>query len=191
MKTTLNGLIAVLALGMCIDASADWTSAIGASYISGMNDVTDIMDDNLSTGFVEVDTLTIPIGISYSGYTEWDSGFGAGISVGPIMIGIGDISFFNVPLGADVRYTLKSDGKVRTYVRGGIRYHVASGDFIEGSDPGAFGAIGMEFREKGRSGWGVEVAYDAATIEMEDFSAANRRTDVEPGGLMLSVFVIF
>lgn len=191
MKTKSSMLFAALSLGMCLDAFADWTNVIGATYISGMTDITDIMEDNLSNGFVEVDTVTIPIGILYSGYNEWDSGFGAGINVGPIMLGLGDISFFNVPVGADVRYILNSGGKARPYVRGGIRYHIASGDFIEGSDPGVFGSVGVEFRERGSGGWGFEVAYDASEIEMEDFSAPDNRTQVEPGGLMISIFAAF
>jgi len=170
---------------------AEWNHALGFTYLGGFNDVTDTIEDNLEARGFDVDSFNIPVGIAYSGYQEWDSGFGLGISVGPAMAGFGDIEFFNIPLGVDGRYTFQSSGANRPYLRLGVRNNFASGDYIEGGDIGPFGAIGIEFREKGSSGWGIELAYDGSELEIEDRSSQTGMTAVKPAEFMLSVFFLF
>ena len=131
-------------------ACADWNFAVGGTYLSGFTDLTDTLEDNLEDrGFI-VDSTVIPIGVSFQGYNEWDSGFGVGFSLGPAMAAFGDIDFFNFPFGVDARYSFGADGN-RPYVRLGARYHAASGDDIDSGGAGPFAAFGYEFRRSGAS----------------------------------------
>ena len=157
-----------------------------------MTDLSDTLEDNLEDrGFV-VDTLVIPIGASFQGYTEWDSGFGVGFSLGPAMAAFGDIDFFNIPIGLDARYSFGSDGN-RPYIRLGGRYHIANGDDIESGGAGPFAAVGYEFRDSGgsNSGWGFELAYDGAEIEVVSTRSVTGFEDIKAAEVMLSVFVLF
>jgi len=172
-------------------ASADWKFAAGGTYLSGLTDLADTLEDNLEDrGFI-VDTLVIPIGASFQGYTEWDSGFGMGFSLGPAMAAFGDIDFVNIPVGLDARYSFGTDGN-RPYVRLGGRYHIASGDDIESGGAGPFAAIGYEFRKSGATdGWGLELAYDGAETEVISTRSPTGTEEIKAAEVMLSVFILF
>ena len=170
---------------------ADWNFAAGGTYLSGLNDLADTLEDNLEDRGFAVDTLVIPIGASFQGYTEWESGFGFGFSLGPAMAAFGDLDFVDVPVGVDARYSFRSDGN-RPYVRLGARYHAAGGDDIESGGAGPFAALGYEFRKPGAtSGWGLELAYDGAELEVISTRSATGIEDIKPAEFMLSVFVLF
>ena len=172
-------------------ASADWNFAAGGTYLSGMTDLADTLEDNLEDRGFAVDTLVIPIGASFLAYTETESGLGFGFSLGPAMAAFGDIDFFNVPLGADVRYSFRTDGN-RPYVRLGGRYHAATGDDIESGGAGPFAAIGYEFRKPGASnGWGLEFAYDGAELEVISTRSVTGFEDIKSAEFMLSVYALF
>ena len=172
-------------------ASAEWKFAAGGTYLSGFTDLADRLEENLEDrGFV-VDTLVIPIGASFQGYTEWDSGFGLGFSLGPAMAAFGDIDFFNIPVGLDARYSFGPDGN-RPYVRLGGRYHIANGDDIESGGAGPFAAVGYEWWKPGaETGWGLELAYDGAEVEVVSTRSVSGFEDIKSAEVMLSVFVLF
>lgn len=188
-KTLAPCIGLILASGSC--ASADWNFAVGGTYLSGFTDLTDVLEQNLEDrGFV-VDSIVIPIGVSFQGYTEWDSGLGLGFSLGPAMGAFGDIDFINFPLGVDARYLFGGEGS-RPYVRLGARYHAASGDDIESGGVGPFAAFGYEFRKAGAgAGWGIELAYDGAEVELISSRSASGKVDIKPADIMLSVFAVF
>lgn len=183
-------VLAVLLLGSG-NACADWSFAVGGTYLSGFSDLTDRLEENLEDrGFV-VDATSIPIGVSFQGYTEWDSGLGLGFSVGPVMAAFGDVDFFNLPVGVDGRYLFGSDGN-RPYVRLGARYHAANGDDIDSGSVGPFAAVGYEFRKSGAAaGWGFELAYDGAEIEVVSTRSASGTEDIRAAEFMLTVFALF
>lgn len=176
-------------------AQADeWRFAAGYTYASGFSDVVDLFKEDVNnSGYVVTDVSYQPLGLSASPYYQFDSGFGIGGSVGPLAIISADPYFFmDIPLGIDGRYTFNLSGAASPYVRAGVRQHAAQGDFVESSTPGLFGAVGLEFlKEKGRRiCGGVEIAYDGATIEMEKVRTHGTES-VTPGGMMLSLFVVF
>lgn len=172
-------------------ACAEWNFAAGATYLSGLNDLADTLEDNLEDRGFAVDTLVIPIGASFQGYTEWDSGFGMGFSLGPAMAAFGDIDFFSVPIGIDARYSFRPDGN-RPYVRLGARYHLAGGDDIESGGAGPFAAIGYEFRKPDAdTGWGLEFAYDGAETEVISTRSITGIEEIQVAEFMLSAFVLF
>ena len=172
-------------------ACADWNFAVGGTYLNGFTDLTDTLEDNLEDrGFI-VDSTVIPIGVSFQGYTEWDSGMGLGFSVGPAMAAFGDIDFFNLPVGVDARYSFGPDGN-RPYVRLGARYHAASGDDIDSGSVGPFAAVGYEFRKpEAAVGWGFELAYDGAETEVVSTRSTSGTEDIKAAEFMLTVFMLF
>ena len=171
--------------------AADWRFPLGLSYASGFEDVVDIYDDNLEAEGYSVDKSEgPPVGISFHPYVEFDNGLGVGASIGPSMIIYGDTDFLDVPVGLDGRYTFIPGAGISPYVRVGVRTHLASGDYVEGTTPGFFGAIGLEFLRDRRVSIGVEISTDASEVELERVQH-NDTEDVQPCELMVSVFVVF
>lgn len=184
--------------------AAEWRFPVGLAYASGFSDVTDRFEDNLKAKGYIVDTgFDWPVGLIFQPYYQFDNGFGIGFGFGPMMLLVIDSSnsadddtFFNFPINADVRYTFMPSAKISPYVRGGLRYNIASGEYVESSNIGLFGAVGVEFMRKNRVAFGIEMAYDSSEIEFERYHRVGGRLsrdteDVTPCAFMISCFVIF
>ncbi len=179
--------------------SADWRFPLGLSYISGFGDISDIHEDNLKAeyGGVTKSSDPMPVALTFHPYIQFDNGCGAGVGIGPMMLIIGDTDFFNLPIKLDFRYTIIPRANISPYVRVGGSYHLASGDYVEGSSPGVFGCVGVEFLRKKVVSIGLEISYDTAEIELEkmygySWSASPSTIEkIEPCGLMISIFAVF
>jgi hypothetical protein len=174
-------------------SAGDWKFPIGVTYSSGFQDVIDYHEDAIG---VDAD-FSFPIGVSFHPYIEFEKGHRIGIDVGPVGIIFIETNFsedkdyFNLPVGATYGYAFARDGSVVPYVRAGVRYNIAGGDFVDGSSPGLIGAIGLEMARQKRVSFGLEVAYDNATIDLKDdfgFSVPDEEVD---GGFQLGFRVIF
>lgn len=190
-----RGLVFCLFIGILFFSSpakaADWRFPVGLTYVSGFGDVVDIYEDNLvAEGYRVYDTGNIPVGLSFQPYVQFDSGLGVGVGIGPISAIIGDASFVDFPLGLDVRYAFVPSANVSPYARAGVRYHFASGDYVKGSTPGFLGGIGVEFARKKPVGFGFEISYDSAEIEIERVRT-NSTENIRPYGLTVSIFAVF
>jgi hypothetical protein len=185
-------------------SAAEWRFPLGFTYASGISDVKDLFEDNLKAKGYIVDTgFDWPVGLSFQPYMQFENGIGVGFGFGPMMFiivdssyGSDDDTFFNLPINLDLRYTFMPSSKISPYVRGGLRYNIASGEYVESAKVGLFGAAGIEFARKNRIGFGFELAYDSSQIEFEKYRRVNGRLtrtteDVEPCAFMVSVFVIF
>jgi len=156
----------------------------------------DIMESNKEAEGYEVDTFEWPVGISYQPYYQFDNGLGIGIGIGPIQLIMGDMELYNVPICADVRYKLFIDRSVSPYVRAGLAYNIVSGDYVDSSNPGFFGGIGIEFAQLSAVGFGIEVLYNASEIEMEKYSSRYyynyviKTEEIKPE-VMVSIYAIF
>ncbi|MFQ5901459.1 MAG: hypothetical protein ACE5IH_07885 [Thermodesulfobacteriota bacterium] len=171
--------------------AADWRFPVGFTYISGIGDIADNYEDNLEAeGYWVISVDAIPIGISFHPYVQFDNGFRVGTGIGPAMLIYGDADFFNIPINLNGGYTFFPSANTSPYVRGGIMYHIASGDYVEGTTPGFFGGIGVEFLRNRRVGFGIEIAYDTSEIELEK-KVNNTTEDIQPIGLMVNIFAIF
>ncbi|MEW6379704.1 MAG: hypothetical protein AB1611_08845 [bacterium] len=104
--------------------------------------------------------------VSFHPYVQFDFGLGVGGGIGPIMVIAGDASFVNFPLKLDVRYAIPRIS-VSPYVRAGLSYHAASGDYVDRSKPGVFAAVGVEFLRTKKVGFGFELSFYQAEIEFE------------------------
>ena len=173
--------------------AADWRFPVGFTYVSGFSDVVDIYEDNLRAEGYTVDTsYGSPIGLAFNPYVQFENGFGIGAGIGPAMLIISNVSsdLFALPVGLDLRYTLIPDGNISPYIRAGGRYYIVDGEYVEGSTPGFFGGIGVEFLRKKVIGFGTEVSYDSSKIELKRVRT-NSTEKVQPGKFMASIFAVF
>ena len=160
---------------------------VGLTYVSGVSDLADKIEANNPR--YKVDTI-LPVGLSLNPYYDFGNGLGIGLSVGPATVGVGAASLYIVPIGADVRYTFFRNESVSPYVRAGLQYPFAGGDFIKSSSAGFVGAVGVEFGHSKRASWGVEGGYNSAEVEVLA-NAGRPAVKVKPLEFTLSVFVRF
>ena len=171
--------------------AADWRFPVGLTYISGFEDVVDTYKDNLEAeGYVVSESDYLPVGLSLHPYVQFDNGFRIGAGMGPFMLIIGDASHYDIPVNLNGGYTFIPSANISPYVRAGIMYHIAGGDYVESSTPGFFGGVGIEFFRHKPVSFGIEVTYDTSEIELERLWY-NDTEDVQPCELMVSIFVIF
>lgn len=206
MRTVIFYCACVLSFFLCTvlpSQAAEWRFPIGISYISGLNDVNDLHNDNLEVeGYtVSSQNFVWPVGITFQPYYQFDNNYGLGFGFGPCMFSLGGkSSFSSIPVGVDLRYTLNPSSNTSPYARGGIRYNLASGDYVKGSSPNFFVALGMEFRKLRNLGWGFEIFYDASEIEFEKYHLISSDDSgaydistmkLKPYSLTLSIFLNF
>jgi len=189
---TIPCLVAVVLVAGCRSTASDKKSMVGLhypvgiSYVSGFEDVVELYEDHLRT---EADT-TIPIGLTFDPYYQFESGLAVGAGVGPVMLASGDVDMVNVPINVSGRYYFDPEGSFSPYLRAGLSYNIASGDFVEGSTLGVFGGAGVEFFRTNPVSWGLEVVFDTSTVEFERaFSTGTR--DIKPIALKIGMFIIF
>ena len=144
---------------------------IGISYVSGFGDIFDLYEDNLQAeGYWTFSVDPWPVGISFQPYYQWDGGLRLGGGIGPIMMIMGDRDHFQMPLSVTAGYTFMPNGPVSPYVRGGLSYHVASGDYVDGSNMGFIGGVGVELLKNKRNTFALalEAVYDSAEVDIEN-----------------------
>lgn len=197
MKNIL--LLSAVALMLSLSAvapamSAEWRLPVGLAYTSGFQDIVDQYEENLRSQGYSTDSVGgLPVGLSFQPYYEFDSGVGLGMGVGPAMMIFGDTDFFDLPLNLNLRYTPMPEADTSIYLRGGVSYNLASGDYVDSSQAGFLGALGVEFRRNKRVGYGFEVGYDSSTIRLDDHIGLglNLTKKIRPVGFTANVFVVF
>lgn len=192
MKKHLLSLFLIPVMGLFLIQTAtagEWRIPFGLSYVGGASKFLDQVEDNLESEGYTTDTFIWPVGLTVQPYYEFDFGLGAGFGVGPLVMLAGDADATLLPVNACLRYAFMPKAKLTPYLRTGLSYIVASGDYIEGSSPGFVAAVGMEFLRHKRVGVGVEIGYDSSVVEMED--PPDGTTDIKVVGLLVSVQAIF
>ena len=197
MKKILGIAAAIALFCLPVTAQAEWRFPLGLTYVSGFSDVVDLFKDNLRYRGYTVDSSGgVPVGLSFHPYYQWNSGLGMGIGFGPAMMIMVDSSSDDsydltiVPFSADVRYAFNIEGEVSPYVRGGVTYLYASGDYKKSVNAGAFGAAGFEFMRNRKVSVGIEAGYDTSTVEMQRLRT-NSKESIRPIGFFASLFVVF
>lgn len=186
--------------------ATDWRFPFGLTYAGNFNEVVDLHEDNLKAKGYHVDTSwEWPVGLSFQPYVELDFGLGFGMGLGPIMFILtdtygsnDDADFFNVPVNLNIRYSFLPKKNISPYVRGGVSYNIASGDYVESSSVGFLGALGIEFSRNRAVGWGFEVGYDSSEIEFNRYYTygyyhwyEGGTKDIKPIEWWASIFVVF
>jgi hypothetical protein len=194
-RILLSGVVlAVLLLGFESAAAGQWRFPVGLTYISGVGDIVDQYEDNLQAEGYSTDSVEgIPVGISLQPYYEYDSGLGIGFGFGPLMLIIGDVDFLNVPVNVCLRYALMSKSSTSVFFRAGMATNLVSGDYVEDSQIGLLGAVGVEFMRNRAVSVGIEIGFNSSTIELEDHTASNPNDtkEFEPTGFTASVYAVF
>ena len=165
---------------------------VGLAYVNGIHDVSDKLEKNLgvSTNFVwPVGVLIRPEWeLSHNVAFSFVAGPATFISIERSYSGASSYSNteydFNIPLGADVRYSFPASGKGRPYVRAGLRYNWAGADSFDSGSVGVAGAVGFAFKEASHYGWGAEIGYDTSTMKVMN-------DKVTPTGLSIAVLFTF
>lgn len=144
--------------------AGDWYNQIGISYASGISDVADIYEKNLeSSAFVEeVDVTLVPIGGSYSGHYQYDSGLRTGVGLGPLFLVLGDGSHTELPVYASVGWTFLREEKLSPFLSVGMSKHIVSGDYVEGDTPGLLLEAGFTYKK-----YGIKLILDKSELELE------------------------
>lgn len=136
----------------------------GIAYASGFDNLRHAIEVN--NPFVKIDTV-IPVGIQLGGYYELKYGIAFGASVGPVMVAYGDADFYVVPLQADVRYYILPTKDISPFLRAGVAYSIAGGDFISSGSPGFVVGGGVEFMRTKKFGFGAEVVYNSSEVNVD------------------------
>jgi len=166
--------------------------SIGLYYVSGLNDVVDVIEHNLEERGYSVDTFKWPIGLSYQPYYQFDNGLRLGAGIGPAVMTFGDVDFYDIPLKFNVGYTFFQKNSVSPYIKIGAAYHIADGDFVDGGELGFTSSIGIEFSKSNYLRWGLEVTYDSTELDFEYYGNWRRTTKaVKPAELVIGFFVVF
>lgn len=159
---------------------------LGVAYASGLSDVTDLHEDNLRAEGLDADVdLKVPLGITAGVTYDWSSGMRADVTLGPTFFIGGDVSHFELPLGATIGYGFDLGGDVSPYVRAGMIYHFASGDYETGSDPGFIVAAGLDFHRLT-----LEVAFDNSEVEFESAVCNANNTVCTPTTTSLNTYEV-
>lgn len=170
----------------------------GFTYASGVEKVTDQMKTNF--GF-ERDYI-VPVGLRLDAYAQTPSGFGYGGGVGPCeFFTVKDHNHhyshnddtntsYIIPVFADLRYYFPKDGYFAPYVRAGVAYPIAGGDYIGSGTPGPVVAVGTKVWEHRIVAIGIEVGYDASKVEVKD-GYLHQAEKVRPTEFTISVFASF
>lgn len=168
MKTFAAAAIAILAFPVANAHADEWTVGPGVAYVSNINHVLDIYkaDVKAQGKTVEVDTA-LPLGISFDADYQMNTGLRIGAGVGPYFRLSGDVKHFELPISGTVGYLFMPESNASPYVKGGIVYHIASGDFYESSTPGVLIAGGLDFARRSPLSGTIQVSFDASKVELD------------------------
>lgn len=169
MKTMTAVALASLAFGTAAHAEEGWRFGLGPSYVTGIEDVTDLYEYNMEfEGYDEVDVdMLLPVGITFAADYHWRSGVRLDIGLGPAFFIAGDADHFELPVSGTVGYSFMPNSSVSPYVRVGGVHHFVSGDYYVSADPGLFAAAGLDFARTNAVKFTLEVATDQSEVEFD------------------------
>ena len=170
--------------------SGKWNFAIGYSFLTNVDELKDTYKDLSGTHGDGRDVYGLTVGVIFYPYRQYTNGIRIGPSVGPLILLLGDAQHVEVPVNMTIGYSFFSDTNYSPYLKTGISYHIASGDYLADSIPGFYGGLGLEILNKKRLHLGIEAAYDAAVIKTEKH-AGSRQQKIKTGELTLFIYADF
>jgi hypothetical protein len=179
MKTTILAVTILSLAGTSSVHALEWH--LGVAYASDVENVADLYEENLRVeGFdAEVD-LKFPLGVAAGVMYDWASGIRGDVGLGPMFFIGGDVDHFEIPVSATVGMRTAD---ISPYVRAGVVYHFASGDYYESSTPGVFAAAGLDFER-----FSVEVSVDASKVKFDAFACNDAGAECRPGTQEFSTY---
>lgn len=196
-------LLALLIPG--ISQASGWRIGVGPAAASGLDDITDLYEDNLNSRdlyntYESIDG--IPIGVSFQAFYEQPSGLAFGVNIGPYMYISGDARFRDLPVDLGIKYLFSPESRSSAYIRLAARTHTASGSYVIENNSGGLAAIGMEFIRKRNFGLAVELGADSSSVTFEDWANGvyvipiiipidYQEKEIKPTATTLSLHVFF
>ena len=174
--------------------AAHFRFPFGFTNRSGYEKIVNTYKENLrAEGLSPVSEDSLPLALSFSPYIQFDNGCGIGSGFGPVMLIFGDADFIDLPARLELRYTFSPQSNASSYIRGGVSYHITSGDYVKRSNMGLFAAFGVELLRRKKMGFGLEISYDGAEREIEkrSFSEYGSVEKIGPSKYMITVFWVF
>lgn len=206
MQRILFGTIRVTKFSACVLVVVSLATLANAgemryqmnlSYVHGLSDLGDLYEDNWEWEryyegyhYASADIFVWPVGLSFCPYYQWDSGLRVGAGIGPIVFMYGDVDHFELPLSARIGYDINPSSPVSFYVFAGPSYHIASGDYVDDSNLGAVVGGGIELIKRENITLGVEVAYDTAELDIDDYRR-DRTKGIKTTEFSAGLFVLF
>jgi len=184
----------IIILGISVPAVADsdtWRYALGYSYLIKVEEIKDSYKHLLKETGSDNNIYNTSISVSFQPYYQFQNGFRGGVGIGPLILLTGDAYHVQVPVNLTLGYSFFMDSKISPYVRTGISYHIASGDFYANSSPGLFGGIGVEILNTRPVHLGFEAAYDASEIKLDRASDTSGHEKIKTGEVMLYLYADF
>ena len=178
--------------------STEFHVEIGLTYASGVDNVVHQMETNFG---LERDYV-VPLGLKLSAYARRPDGLGFGGGIGPCeFFQVKDSnhyyrynndskSSYIIPVFADLRYYFPRNGFLSPYVRAGVSFPFAGGDYLDAGTPGPVVAIGANVWEHRIFAIGVEAGYDGSKVKVKD-GTLHQAVDVHPTEFTFSVFASF
>jgi hypothetical protein len=175
MKTFVAAAVAVLAFPVSNACADEWSVGPGVAYVSNINHVVDIYQANVKAQGKTVDvSKALPVGVSFDADYLMNTGLRIGAGVGPYFRLSGDVKHFELPLSGTVGYSFMPQEQATPYVKAGLVYHAASGDFYESSTPGFLVAGGFDFARRSPLSGTIQVSFDASKIKLDTLCAAGQ-----------------
>ncbi len=185
--------------------AADWHFPVGLTYVSGTGDIVDLYKYNLEAeGYIVDTSWEVPVGLSFQPYVELEKGIRIGSGLGPISAILStEAEYYDVPVNLNAGYVFFPSANTSPYIRGGLIYHIAGGDYVKETSLGFIGTVGIEFFRKKAVGFGIEAGYDSSEIEFDKYRCTSTwagtcssyvkdgTEKIKPGGLIVSIFAVF
>jgi len=162
--------------------------------------VFDLYKNNMEhEGYEIIAEFVMPVGVSFNPYMQFDSGLRVGGGFGPVFVVlIEENGYFALPFNINAGYTLFPNGPFSPYLKGGISYHLAGGEYHHSSAPGLFAAAGLVLMNDRRVNFGFEISTDLSKVKFKEYdweyyvSGRDQKfTTIQPAELLISLFVQF
>ena len=172
--------------------AAEWHNSFGIGIIDANNDAEEIYRRNLQLeGKDDADfQAALDWGYFYQPYYLFENGFALGLGIASPTGIFADEILVTFPVHIDVRYFITPQSKFSVYVRAGLRYNVAFGEYVEGSKPGAITGVGLLFHWNEITKVGIEFTDDASEIEIRDIDN-NRNKSINLNQSIISLIFAF
>lgn len=205
MKTKMQSIFIVFLFPLFINTTAiagEWRFPVHINYVDGLGKVFDLYKSNLEyKGYTLTTEFVMPVGASFNPYFQLDIGLRFGTGFGPFyLVMIENYTYFGVPLNIHAGYTLLPNSSFSPYLKGGIMYHLATGDYLHSSSPGFFAAAGVIFLNDKKVNFGVEILSDLSKLEFDWYNYERvlygseneaRYKTIQPGKLLIGIFIQF
>ena len=165
--------------------------AAGYAFLSRVDDIKDSYKHVLGATGKNRDIYNASLGLTIQPYYQLNNCLRAGAGVGPFILMVGDARHIQVPLQAFVGYSFFPDAALSGYVKCGMAYHAAAGDFYSTSEPGFCAGLGCEFANTRKVHIGFEIMHDASEIVLDRPIPGTPHEKIKTGELTFFLYADF